>query len=347
MPTWNQAIRDKLQRVKRLSKYEDSEFYTQINDFDTVDIPIHDGKLTYWYWNNTLNAGDYYNQYLIRKLYKCPVEFVKDKGQRVDICFCGSVLLNEHVTKCHKVMGCGIQTKNHPSNLPANTAYVALRGKITRRFVNLNRTPKNKDILLCDPGLMLSYLYKPSKPIEKKHKLGIIVHYVDEKEVRKRYGGKYHIISMQTRNIEALANDILSCEVILSSSLHGLIFAHSYGVPAYHVQFTDFFKNGNFKFSDYYSSFEGIQYKKYVCKDFKMDVQEILKYHEECCATANPTQEMVMEKQRQFLLALPYRQYLKNPSGSEKEATEAETSPETDLSAEKKPDWKFSEFMHG
>lgn len=69
-----------MQGVKRLSKYEDSEFYSQINDFDTVDIPIHEGKLTYWYWNNVLNAGDYYNQYLIHKLYKCPVEFVKDKG---------------------------------------------------------------------------------------------------------------------------------------------------------------------------------------------------------------------------------------------------------------------------
>ncbi len=74
---------------------------------------------------------------------------------------------------------------------------------------------------------------------------------------------------MRTDNLEGLVDDILSCEVILSSSLHGIIFSHAYGVPAYHVQFTDFFKNGNFKFADYYSSFLGkVKYKKFVCEDF-------------------------------------------------------------------------------
>lgn len=102
----------------------------------------------------------------------------------------------------------------------------------------------------------MSRIYKPSKGIAKKHRVGIIPHYVDEPRIRELYGDKYHIISMKTSNIEGLVDDILSCGVILSSSLHGIIFSHAYGVPAYHVQFTDFFKNGNFKFSDYYSSFD-------------------------------------------------------------------------------------------
>ena len=71
--------------------------------------------------------------------------------------------------------------------------------------------------------------------MKKQHKIGIIPHYLDEPYVRKSYGGKYHIISMNTWDIEKLVDDILSCEVILSSSLHGIIFAHSYGIPAYHI----------------------------------------------------------------------------------------------------------------
>lgn len=174
------------------------------------------------------------------------------------------------------------------------------------------KQPRNKNILLCDPGLLLSCLYKPSKPIEKVHKVGIIPHYVDELEIRKRYGSKYHIISMQTSDIEALVDDILSCEVILSSSLHGIIFAHSYGIPAYHVQFTDFFKNGNFKFADYYSSFDDIQYRKFVCKNFQLDVDCVLEYHKEHSESSNPTMQMVVEKQHQFIQVLPYKQLLKD-----------------------------------
>lgn len=161
--------------------------------------------------------------------------------------------------------------------MPKTSGYLAVRGRITREYVLNHIKNANKDMVLCDPGLLLSKLYTPVKPMAKTHKVGIIPHYVDESKVRKLYGEKYHIISMRTNDIEKLVDDILSCEVILSSSLHGIIFSHSYGVPAYHVQFTDFFKNGNFKFADYYSSFLGqVKYKKFVCSDFKMNVEEIL-----------------------------------------------------------------------
>ena len=68
----------------------------------------------------------------------------------------------------------------------------------------------------------------------KQYKIGIIPHYVDEYKVRRMYGGEFHIISMVTSDIEKLADDILSCDLIVSSSLHGIIFSHSLGVPAYH-----------------------------------------------------------------------------------------------------------------
>lgn len=151
-----------------------------------------------------------------------------------------------------------------------------------------------KDLVLCDPGLMMSRLYSPDKPVKKTHKVGIIPHYVDEARIRRKYGSKYHIISMCTSDMERLANDILSCEVILSSSLHGIIFAHSYGIPAYHVQFTDFFNNGNFKFADYYSSFGNqVKYKKFVYKDFNLNVDEVLEFHENNKDTHNPPCSLV------------------------------------------------------
>ena len=312
VPSWKQGVKNRLSMFKRLPQYEDSEFFSQVDDFKTIDIPIHEGKLRYWYWDGVLNAGDAYNKYLMQKLYACPLEMSKNSIDNLDIGMCGSILTNEHLSKCRRVVGCGIQKRNKTSHLPPGSSYIALRGNITNEFVRSFGKP-SREILLCDPGLLLSRLYSPRQKPNKIHKVGIIAHYVDEGKVRQIYGDKYHIISMKTSDIEGLVDDILSCEVILSSSLHGIIFAHAYGVPAYHVQFTDFFKNGNFKFADYYSSFLGkVKYKKFVANDFHIDVDSILKFHMDNATTHNPTQDMVVDKQRRFLQVLPYKQYLKN-----------------------------------
>ena len=153
---------------------------------------------------------------------------------------------------------------------------------------------------------------------------------------------------MKTGDIEKLVDDILSCEVILSSSLHGIIFAHAYGVPAYHVQFTDFFKNGNFKFADYYSSFLGkVVYKKFVANNFYIDVDSIIKFHMENCAKHNPTPDMVAEKQCQLLHCLPYKQYL-NTKFKEELGISTDTVNNLDSTRfedlDKSP-CKFSKFM--
>jgi pyruvyltransferase len=47
---------------------------------------------------------------------------------------------------------------------------------------------------------------------------------------------------------------IHECEYILSSSLHGIIIADSYGIPAYHIELSDKIIGGQWKFKDYYES---------------------------------------------------------------------------------------------
>ena len=199
------------------------------------------------------------------------------------------------------------------SYIPKHAQYLAIRGNITKEILKRNKIKLNENVVLCDPGLLLSRLYMPTDPIEKKYKIGIIAHYTDEATIRRKYGNDYHVISMDTNDMEALAREILACEIILSSSLHGIIFAHSYGIPAYHIQFKDFFNNGNFKFADYYSAFNGLIYRKFKelpSTNNKLDFDKILKFHEKHCKDANPTREQIREKQDDFLKVLPYRKYL-------------------------------------
>lgn len=45
---------------------------------------------------------------------------------------------------------------------------------------------------------------------------------------------------------------IRSSDVVLSSSLHGLIVAEAYGIPASWIRISDRLQGGSFKFNDYY-----------------------------------------------------------------------------------------------
>ena len=120
---------------------------------------------------------------------------------------------------------------------------------------------------------------------------------MDEDYIRGKYGKDFHIISMNTNDIEALARDILSCEIVLSSSLHGIVFSHSYGIPAYHIQFQDFFNNGNFKFADYYSAFDGVVYRKFKeGKNGRLNFKRIMNFHKKHGFHANPTMKQIQEK---------------------------------------------------
>lgn len=63
-----------------------------------------------------------------------------------------------------------------------------------------------------------------------------------------------------------MAREISKCKFIYSSSLHGLIFAHSLGVPAKHLEINPLSSRNNFKFKDYYTVL-GIPYTKEVFTD--------------------------------------------------------------------------------
>lgn len=272
-----------------------------------------DKELEYWYWQESKpNAGDVFNKYLVEKLYACKTR-KSEIGESPDVVFCGSILLSERIRNTKYVCGCGLQRIDNTKSPPSNAIWHAVRGEITKNKLREDFSIElGDDVLLCDPGLLLSRLYHPSKPIVKKYKIGIIPHYVDEYKVRRMYGGEFHIISMVTSDIEKLADDILSCDLIVSSSLHGIIFSHSLGVPAYHYQLTDLMKNGNFKFNDYYSSFDGLVYHKFMCgTNGRIPLTEILDYDKQNRAISNPSVEQVVEKQKKFLEILPYRENVK------------------------------------
>ena len=104
-----------------------------------------------------------------------------------------------------------------------------------------------------DPALLLRKFYRPT--IEKKYRLGLIPHYVDAGFFRKYWRDpRIKVISPICTNPLDVVNQILECECILSTSLHGLIVSESYGLKTKWIKASDKLIGGNFKFLDHYES---------------------------------------------------------------------------------------------
>ncbi|TJY42754.1 polysaccharide pyruvyl transferase family protein [Cohnella pontilimi] len=132
----------------------------------------------------------------------------------------------------------------------------SVRGELTRLRLEkiLN---KELNIPTGDGGLLASYLLKP--PLRKKYSVGIIPHFKEKDELRfKKLQENYKdsVFIDLTDAPLSVVETMSQCEVILSSSLHGLIVADSFGIPNKRLVYTDKLLGDGYKFDDYYSAFK-------------------------------------------------------------------------------------------
>lgn len=132
---------------------------------------------------------------------------------------------------------------------------LAVRGKFSRQFL-LEQGVECPEVY-GDPALLLPLFYKRQN-IKKRYKLGIVAHIYDETNplVQGLKGSNdVIIISLQSyENWLHVIDRISECELILSSSLHGIIVSDAYGIPNAWVEFSDKVVGNGFKFRDYFSS---------------------------------------------------------------------------------------------
>lgn len=140
---------------------------------------------------------------------------------------------------------------------------LALRGKLTKTRVQKIVNSNLSDIVLGDPGLLCSKLISQEN-ITKKYRIGIIPHYIDSKSnFQEKIDLKDFKIIDITENPMYLLQQIAECEVIFSSSLHGLIAADSLNIPNCWLKISDKLIGKDYKFRDYYSVFD-IEEPKYI-----------------------------------------------------------------------------------
>ena len=128
----------------------------------------------------------------------------------------------------------------------------SVRGPLTREIFLKNGVECPE--IYGDPALLYPRFYNPK--IEKRYKYGVIPHYVDQNNpwVSKQKERKDVLVINILDPIDKVVDDIKKCEIILSSTLHGIICADSYNIPAYWVELSNKVIGGGFKFQDYFLS---------------------------------------------------------------------------------------------
>lgn len=145
------------------------------------------------------------------------------------------------------VWGTGFIRSNSGNSGLDRAIFSAVRGEKTKERIK-------KDVPTGDPGILINATYALKRKRSSK-KIGVVIHYADmQTSFAKRFceDQRFEVIS-PLDTPENVAKKIAQCGLVLSSSLHGLIFADSLSVPNIHIKISDNLTGGDYKFFDYYS----------------------------------------------------------------------------------------------
>ena len=162
----------------------------------------------------------------------------------------------------------------------------AVRGPLTRKMM-LDLGHKCPETY-GDPAILMPFIYNPD--VKKCYKYSVIVQLFREEKFRAEHPEE-HIISMNTDDYKFVIDEIKKSEIVYSSSLHGIILAEAYGVPA--VFFRGLLQTVDFKYKDYYAS------------TGRIDVH-LSDTFEEALKTNPPTLPDLSDLQKRLLQTFPY-----------------------------------------
>ena len=206
----------------------------------------------YWYYKEAdgLNFGDWIGPYIFGKLtgHRPYFRDARRRGLGAYHLTCGSIL--GHIRQSGKAIVWGSGAIKPDASFPAPKIIHAVRGPLSREIcIRLgHRCPE----VYGDPGILLPQFYTPTTR-RTKHRLGIVPHFKDLELALALFGNREDVLIVDVRrNVEPVVDDIASCEAVVSSSLHGIILAQAYGLPAARIVLSDKVIGGNFKFDDYF-----------------------------------------------------------------------------------------------
>ena len=201
--------------------------------------------LCYYKDKKFVNFGDYLSLKLVERIVGGQVKEFQ-KGERKFLAI-GSILIlarNEDV-----LWGTGMNAKRTDVN-KYKFEYLdirAVRGPLTREFIMKNFNIYCPEVY-GDPALLIPYFFPEFKKAKNpKYDYIIIPHYADMGQLSKE---NYSNVVYPTEPWNDVIRKIVDSQFVISGSLHGLIIAEAYGIPARYLRVSDY--EPLFKYCDYY-----------------------------------------------------------------------------------------------
>jgi pyruvyltransferase len=204
--------------------------------------------LFWWGEDPEINFGDYLSLKLVERMVECPVRNFRKipKVKEKKLLAIGSIFY--FARDGDVIWGCGINGKTLDK---INYAFSKLdirsvRGPKTRQFLRENFQIDVPEIY-GDPALLFPYFFTEFK--KKKNPVYdyiIIPHYKD----RKLFPKSQPNIVYPTDPWNQVVETILDSKFVISGSLHGIVIAEAYGIPARYLRVSE--SENMFKYEDYY-----------------------------------------------------------------------------------------------
>jgi pyruvyltransferase len=216
--------------------------------------------LNYWAGHN--NLGDELSPYMVQKITGRKVVYADSREQN-KLVGLGSILNYANAFSSSYIWGSGLLTRKSIKNrlIPIRKFFCksrvfAVRGPLTASVLDSHGLQSPG--IFGDPALLLPMFYTPRAARTSK-RLGIICHQQHVKIAREDLleNSDFKLISIfrsGSDDIESFIDELTSCDHIYSTSLHGIVVAHAYGIPAQWISFkgVPIHSDEDFKFNDYF-----------------------------------------------------------------------------------------------
>lgn len=253
------------------------------------------------------NFGDELNPYIFERLTDTPFQYIdirllNDNKVRAFIILISNLLRNQigireftryliyntiYKPKVFLAIGSVLQLCNYKKSVIWGSGIIATDMKVpqghylaVRGLETVNRVRSLGNVcsdIVGDPAILLPRIYKAASG--KKYKIGIVPHYAHFDRIKSKFMQEGIIVINLLGNITDIIDAINQCELTVSTSLHGIIVSHSYGVSSVWAEFKEskLFGDG-IKYYDYFSSVKLKPYDPLDIKDLELlNTEDIIK----------------------------------------------------------------------
>lgn len=206
------------------------------------------------YFNKTKNIGDIFNITLLNYVLGEPVELVSENQPHL---LCTGSIVGKASRESY-ICGSGIISEDSFIPKIDKDKVFSVRGELTLGRLKDKFGLDDSKVALGDPGLLLPLIYSPSVN-QVKGRVGVIFHYMDRRTpLFKSLEFNEKLVDLNVHaGVEEFVDKLLTCEVVVSSSLHGLIFAEAYSIPSSWLEVSDKVAGNGYKFYDFMTTLKG------------------------------------------------------------------------------------------